>query len=722
MDMTIKRKEFFVIFYFALVCLCFPGCGAQRGEPLKCDPNNPCPPGMECVDSHCQKVGVDGETDVMGDFSPDNLAQIDTIDAGEENGIETPVDLPPEGPDMRDGDGDTIRDVDEGDGAIDTDGDTTPDSEDPDSDDDAIPDSIEAGDQDLLTPPVDSDSDTRPDFRDGDSDEDTITDAVEAADDGDGDGQPNFRDTDSDGDWLTDTIEAGDSDPATPPVDTDEDEMADFMDVDSDGDWISDYDESLYDTDGDDVPEFRDLDSDGDTVPDETEAGDTDLSTPPGNCDGDPLPNYQDTDSDNDGISDSEEGSYGTDYCVADSDGDGVTDLVELSYGSSPLDPSDNPRSRGDFVFIVPYLENPDPTKDSLVFSTSLQKADIYFTIDTSGSMAGEIANLRNDLQTVIVPGVLAAIPDVWFGVGRFEDCPNDRQCTNAMRNLQDITNDITAVQNALNTMTTTCGGSEPYPSNLWVIATGDTSPWASYTPYFSPHPRRCTDPATIGWPCFRPGAIPIVIQFGDELFSQNDRCNPRKTTAEAIAALNSINAKYIGVNSGSTRPDMIGVANGTGSVDLGGNPLVFDINPNGTGLGSQVVDAVVILANYVPIEVSATVRDDTADAVDATIFIERIEPNTVGGVSDPVDPARVCVGGLEVADRTGDGIPDVFTRVLPGTTVCFDIYPRMNTTVPAAAEPQIFRAFIDVLGDGFTLLDTREVYFLVPPYISGGT
>jgi len=39
-----------------------------------------------------------------------------------------------------------------------------------------------------------------------------------------------------------------------------------------------------------------------------------------------------------------------------------------------------------------------------------------------------------------------------------------------------------------------------------------------------------------------------------------------------------------------------------------------------------------------------------------------------------------------------------------------------MNTTVEPTDEPQVFMAFIDVIGDYVTILDTREVYFLVPP------
>ena len=50
------------------------------------------------------------------------------------------------------------------------------------------------------------------------------------------------------------------------------------------------------------------------------------------------------------------------------------------------------------------------------------------------------------------------------------------------------------------------------------------------------------------------------------------------------------------------------------------------------------------------------------------------------------------------------------------GTPVCFDIYPKQNDTVMPTAAPQPFRAAVDVIGDGITVLDTRTVYFLVPP------
>jgi hypothetical protein len=124
-----------------------------------------------------------------------------------------------------DADGDGISDIHEGRFEAvppDTDKDGIPDYLDTDSDGDGVPDSIEAGDDDFLTPPVDTDGDGIPDFRDLDSDNDTIPDNVEYVPnfslctnpicntlypDADGDGIMNFRDYDSDGDNNPDIFE-----------------------------------------------------------------------------------------------------------------------------------------------------------------------------------------------------------------------------------------------------------------------------------------------------------------------------------------------------------------------------------------------------------------------------------------------------------------------------------------------------------------------------------
>jgi len=624
-------------------------------------------------------------------------------------------------PPADDQDGDGITDTDEGryDGPIDTDGDTVPDYEDTDSDGDTISDALEAGDADPSTPPVDSDADGTPDFRDQDSDGNGVLDRDEGTVDTDGDGLGDYRDLDNDGDGIDDVTEIG-GDPSSP-VDTDGDGLADYVDMDSDADTISDRHEGSVDTDSDGVPDFRDLDSDCDTLGDREEAGDGDVATPPVDTDGDGVPDFRDPDSDNDGLADWWEAEHGTDPYDEDTDGDGVIDLIEIACGTDPLDAPSNPRAEGNFFFIMPYGEDPEPTMDHLVFRSDLQMADVFFALSSSGSMAGEINNLRDSIATTVIPGILAEIPSVWFGVGRFEDC---HYCAHNMSMIQEMTDDVPDVEAAL-TGWSTCGGDNPFTQYLYALATGDVAPFLGWG-NINPTSWTCTPPGDLGWPCFRDGAQPIVVQFGDSTFDEALACSPAYTIDQAVTALNSISAKYIGVNSGGSpgaRAGMEDIAVGTRSADVSGTPLVFDISSSGTGLGAQIVDAVEILANQVPLELTLDLRDDLADTVDTvTEFVDYLEPSVTGGYVDPSDPSVICVGGLESDDLYPplDGRPDSFTAVLPGTPVCFDIFVKQNWSVPETPEPQIFVLHVDVIADGITLVDTREVYFLVPPDITG--
>jgi hypothetical protein len=74
------------------------------------------------------------------------------------------------------------------------------------------------------------------------------------------------------------------------------------------------------------------------------------------------------------------------------------------------------------------------------------------------------------------------------------------------------------------------------------------------------------------------------------------------------------------------------------------------------------------------------------------------------------------CVGSLDVIDDDDDTVPDAFEDVLPGTSICFDVFPKVNTAVPHDDEPVVYPMFIDVVGDEVTVLDTRHVFFVVPP------
>jgi hypothetical protein len=78
------------------------------------------------------------------------------------------------------------------------------------------------------------------------------------------------------------------------------------------------------------------------------------------------------------------------------------------------------------------------------------------------------------------------------------------------------------------------------------------------------------------------------------------------------------------------------------------------------------------------------------------------------------------CSTGWTVTDGDSDGHDDTFLQVSPGNPVCWDIHVKDNYTVPATEHPQVFTATIDVWGNGVTQVDTRTVYFLVPPVIEG--
>ncbi|NMC68875.1 MAG: hypothetical protein GYA57_02265 [Myxococcales bacterium] len=715
----------------AIACLTLTavaGCGAAPIETAdtggSCSSNLDCDGGT-CVAGRCVGPGVDGDGGLDG-----LEADADADTAGD---AEVLPEVPPD-TSLTDTDGDTIPDDIEG--SDDLDGDTLPNARDDDSDDDDIPDAVEAGDSDLRTMPADSDHDGTPDFLDLDSDNDTISDAEEWLADPDGDTLPNARDFDSDGDGIFDSLEAGDADLATPPRDSDGDTTPDYLDLDSDGDFISDAHESLLDTDGDTILDCLDPDSDNDGVSDRDEAGDADLATPPANCDGDSLPNYRDTDSDNDGVRDLDEISlHRTDPCRADTDGDTVTDLIEIAYGSPPTDPTDSPRERGDFVFVEPYRSDPDPWMDTLVFSTALQKADVYFLVDTTGSMGGEILQLRSSISSTVIPGIIAAIPDSWTGVGHFDDYPVSPYGDPGFgdvsyRNLQSLTSDAAAAQTAANSLATHYGVDDPesHVVALWTVATGDPSRTL---------PRqgaRSCAAGRVGYPCFRPDAVRVIVLITDAPYHNGPGgayayagtvggVTP-PTYAQARDALVAAGIKVIGVHSDtwSTNAHDVQLARDTGAVDAAGNPLVYGIPGTGTGLGAQVINAVQTLANNVPIRVDAQFIDDPADAVDTrTAFLDYLETNTSGRtIYDPATRTdRICTRATS-ADSDGDAHPDYFPSLLPGTSVCWDIHVRRNEAVPATSDAQIFHAAIHVIGDLFTPLDSRDIFFLVPPEIQG--
>lgn len=637
-------------------------------------------------------------------------------------------------PPVDDADSDGISDEQEGkDQNIDTDGDGTPDWQDDDSDNDNIPDSVEAGISVPGGDARDADSDGVPDFRDDDSDGNGIPDLVEGGGDIDGDNIPDSASIDNDGDNIPDVREIleGRIPPGTPdnPVDKDNDGIPNYNDLDSDNDTISDREETFLDHDEDGTPSYLDTDSDNDCLSDALEAGDADLATPAQNTDNDNNPNFLDKDGDNDGLADFTEDPNcngildpnETSPFLDDTDEDGVSDLIENAAGTDARDPNDNSRLRGDFVFIVPFEETPTPNEDDLDFTTSISTADVYLLLDRSGSMNIERDDILTNIQEVAqrvtcmpngsgVPG--ECIEDIQWGAGTIGYIGED-----AYLNDVSINPSASSLDNVNSTPVNTSPPDEPILLALHSTITGQGS--APMCTIDEPYSSAGSCPNNgIGYPCFRPGALPIILLATDEAPIQDgqnifNECPASQTVCDRA---NDINAKIIGIKGRATttaigldlQEDLVELATCTGAVDSNNTPLVEDGSDDGA---DEAIEAAIrAIAGGIPLDrLGATVIDNPSDPVDAKeAFISHLETQQLGTAE--------CADGLADDDTDDDLLPDRYRSVISGTPVCWKLVPKTNTTVEATENPQMFQATVEVRGDDITLLDSRKVFFLVPP------
>jgi hypothetical protein len=626
-----------------------------------------------------------------------------------------------------DADGDFIADADEGQATqTDTDQDGTPDFQDADSDGDGIPDYRESGDSDPDTAPLDSDADGTPDFRDLDSDNNARPDAEDGLDDLDNDSVANFQDYDDDGDQIPDTGELGAD--AAQPLDTDSDGTPDYHDLDSDADTIADVIESNEDYDQDGGGNFVDTDSDGDCILDQTEAG----GNPPRDTDGDHHFDFIDRDSDDDGVADVTEDAncnglrdYGeTNALNADSDGDGVSDLVEIAAGTNPSLSTSNPQANGDFVFIEPYMKPQSPADDDLDFSTKLQAVDMYVVIDRSGSMSQEIVAVRDNLATAIqhltCGGIgsnpATCIPDLWAGAGTVGYHGSGAAAFQNYKDLQKNPN----ISGLPVTEPTGTDSMEPLTFASYAAVTGQGG--ANFTMGSVPARATCAgSPAavagyqTFGYPCFRQGALPVILLATDEpaLSAGDTYKSPDWATIVKPAFINK-KAKLVGImGSGvagtAIETDLRTMASNTGAIDAanGNAPLVFD--GSGANAATAIENGIRTLANGLPLDINAVSVDDPSDSVNAIAsFVDHLQTLQLG--------TAACANGLTDTDTNSDGFRDKYLQVRTGTPVCWKVVSKPNMTVPATDVPQLFRAKVKVYGDGVTQLDERNVFFLVPP------
>ncbi len=493
--------------------------------------------------------------------------------------------------------------------------------------------------------------------------------------------------------------------------------------TDTDGDGIADVREGMADADGDGIPNHLDDDSDGDGIPDSVEAGTGGNPCAPADSDLDGVPDFADLDSDNDGLTDAEETAAGTNPRIADTDGDGIDDLTEHVAGSDPTDGSSRP-PEGSLYVVLPYVPPPEDgehPRREFNFQTRIRSADIFFLVDTTGSMYGTITEVQNTLESTIIPGIVTALGpdgDARYGIaghGDFQE--GGGNYTGNVQIFQRLTPDSAAVQAATYMLRADNGGD--YPESQ--VPAMDSVISGRGTPNYGGTATRMMDPIAdcgagpdeevFGWGCFRVGRVPILVLFSDADWHNAPGQGNYYGSTPAAATYDMLRdemvrrgAYYVGIDVGwgDTLRHSTQLATDTMSVDGSGAPLVF--MGSASSVAANVIDAVTRIAGSSRQDITTRVDPDPAETRlppgrTTAEFIERVIP--LRGI--PEAPT-----GYDRHDET------TFYNVAPSTRVVFaaDFF---NDFQPPAASAQLFQATIVVLGRASSEVDRRNVYIIVP-------
>ncbi len=500
---------------------------------------------------------------------------------------------------------------------------------------------------------------------------------------------------------------------------------------DDDDDGIPNEVEGCGDKDGDGFPNYLDMDSDGDNILDKEECP----AQPCRNSDQDDIPDFLDKDSDNDGLSDKDEEAIGTDPTKKDTDDDGSDDLAEIVYeqnnpgGADPLDPNKKIPD-GIFYVVLPYNSQEDVQR-TLEFSTIIEAVDVALLVDRSGSMQDEINNIKSELKTKVIDKIHTELTiSTAFALATFLWTPNP-----PYRLVEYVTLDANKVGQSVLNIGDANGDDEYLPPAIFMLATGAEfhGRVGACIPGFGGCNQTmiadsvwdyqkvdCTGQlGSIGGACFRPKSMPIFIIVTDEEVKECpkvatgwDSCQWELgdpiNIAEAVAAMNGIGAKLIGIDTGFddngnvTHAPQDGfeiIAEQTGSLDKNGKMFYYHTeNANGSGLSDKIADAVKDLTTYIDMDVTTgSMSDEQCNGHSAKEFVK--SSKTVK--AEPAD-------GVSGQDET------TFYSVKQGTIVWFDVRFYNDFCPNPNPYPVTYQALVTVLGNG-SYLSSRLVTVVVP-------
>ena len=213
---------------------------------------------------------------------------------------------------------------------------------------------------------------------------------------------------------------------------------------------------------------------------------------------------------------------------VVDLDGDGVPYWADDCPGPGWRIPCDgDPDDDGLYDTAYYNSDNPNTVAANVSVSGAINFADAYILMDSSGSMGGEhaklLANLAsNDVGSCpgsegkgLIGAMKCSISNLWMGLGEFREIPLSPHANpysqTPYHHYLDLTDNTQYMLDAVSSLIAISNSDHPEAATqaLYSVLTGN-----GLGP-FVPNRAGCP-PGHWGYPCFRPGALPIVILFTD--------------------------------------------------------------------------------------------------------------------------------------------------------------------------------------------------------------
>jgi hypothetical protein len=318
--------------------------------------------------------------------------------------------------------------------------------------------------------------------------------------------------------------------------------------------------------------------------------------------------------------------------------------------------------------------------------------------------MRKEIENLKYSLSATIIPGVRERIPNAYFALSQFRD-ENEVPLIQA-----NPTDNFPIVQNAVNKLRAAGGGDCPEAGVWSLFECADTGKW-------------------------RDKAVPIMIHITDA--SSHERGG--HTSAEMITKMTDNSVKVItimsagGCDMATANTQLTELSNSTGAVvpacaNAGRTTLKYDIDENGNGMDTAVINGIDALIKYAVFDLYAdTVDDGKPTTPDTSRFIKKVE--ALAYHAPPNEPEKSCAPVATPATFNGASYENGFSNFSTatsnaakiGSTLTFSVVAENDFYKPGE-KAAAFTANINIVdAKTGTILDVQSVTIIVPPIIHGG-